>query len=85
MKFASWESGYEACRRIAQAKFWPANLRILDPELAQTSAGLDGLTALLIIAFESAEVPQEWPLRQAIGIARAAQAAGMPAAPSLTE
>jgi alkyldihydroxyacetonephosphate synthase len=70
LRFASWEAGTEACRHIVQAKLWPANLRILDPELAQASAGLDGKTSLLIVSFESAEVPQEWPLRQAIAIAR---------------
>jgi alkyldihydroxyacetonephosphate synthase len=68
--FPSWEAGYEATRRIVQAKLWPANLRLLDPELAQGSAGMDGTEALLIIGFESAEVPQEWPVRQAVEIAR---------------
>jgi alkyldihydroxyacetonephosphate synthase len=68
--FPSWESGYEAARRIVQAKLWPANLRLLDPLLAQESAALDGRHALLIIGFESAELPQEWPVRQAVAIAR---------------
>lgn len=68
--FASWEAGYEATRQIVQAKLWPANLRLLDPELAQGSAGLDGTKALLIIGFESAELPQEWPMRMAVDIAR---------------
>lgn len=68
--FPSWESGYEAARRIAQAKLWPANLRILDPLLAQEAAGLDGTTTLLIISFESGDVPQDWLIRQAVAIAR---------------
>lgn len=68
--FPSWQAGYEAARHIVQAKLWPANLRLLDPELARTGAGLDGTQALLIIAFESAELPQEWPMRAAVGIAR---------------
>ncbi len=68
--FPSWESGYEAARRIVQAKLWPANLRLLDPELAHDAAGLDGTKALLIIGFESAEVPQDWPVRLAVAIAR---------------
>jgi alkyldihydroxyacetonephosphate synthase len=68
--FASWETSHEATRRIVQAKLWPANLRLLDPELAQEAAGLDGTRALLIISFESAEVPQDWPIRQAVAIAR---------------
>jgi alkyldihydroxyacetonephosphate synthase len=68
--FPSWESGYEATRRIVQAKLWPANLRLLDPDLARDSAGMDGARALLIISFESGEIPQEWPIRQAVAIAR---------------
>lgn len=68
--FSSWEAGYEATRRIVQAKLWPANLRLLDPALAQEGAGLDGSRALLIIGFESAEVPQDWPIHQAVAIAR---------------
>ncbi len=68
--FASWEASYEAARRIVQTKLWPANLRVLDPKLAQDAAGMDGQHALLIIGFESAEVPQDWPIRQAVAIAR---------------
>ena len=51
--FTSWENGCEAVRAIAQAKLWPANLRILDPSEAEFSAGLSGDHALLIIGFES--------------------------------
>lgn len=68
--FPSWESGYEAARHIVQAKLWPANLRILDPDLAKDAAGLDGTKTLLIIGFESAEVPQDWAIRAAIDMAR---------------
>ncbi len=68
--FGSWESGYEAVRRIVQAKLWPANLRILDPLLAKTGAGLDGETTLVIIGFESAELSQRGPMAQAVGMAR---------------
>ncbi|MEE9279654.1 MAG: FAD-binding oxidoreductase [Myxococcota bacterium] len=68
--FPSWQSGYEATRHIVQAKLWPANLRLLDPEEAQR-AGLDGTRALLIIGFESADVPQGEFIRCAVEIARA--------------
>ena len=68
--FPSWEAGYEGTRQIVQAKLWPANLRLLDPELSRESAGMDGTRALLIIGFESAEIPQEWPMRSAVEIAR---------------
>ena len=51
--FASWDAATEAVRHLAQAKMWPANLRVLDPAEAHRAAGLDGSTALLIIGFES--------------------------------
>jgi alkyldihydroxyacetonephosphate synthase len=68
--FPSWEAGYEATRRVVQAKLWPANLRLLDPLLSRESADLDGTRSLLIIGFESAEVPQDQFIRQAVAIAR---------------
>jgi alkyldihydroxyacetonephosphate synthase len=71
VRFASWEDGYEATRHIVQAKQWPANLRLLDPELAAGSAGVEGGAALLIIGFESAELSQRAVLEQAVAIARA--------------
>ena len=55
--FADWAQGAEATRQVVQAKLWPANLRLLDPAEAQQSAGLDGKQSLLIIGFESADVP----------------------------
>ena len=68
--FATWEACYTACRHVAQAKLWPANLRILDPAEAQRGAGLDGATALLIIGFESAEVSQGPFIAEAVNIVR---------------
>ncbi len=72
ISFKTWEGGYEATRRIAQAKLWPANLRLLDPELAGGAAGMDGTTSLLIVAFESADVSQRALVQQAVEIARGA-------------
>ena len=71
VSFPSWERSYEAARHIAQSKLWPANLRLLDPDLARDSAGMDGSRALLIIGFESAELPQDWNIKAAVRIARA--------------
>ena len=70
VRFASWREGCEAVRAIAQAKLWPANLRILDPDEALYSAGMDGKHALLIIGFESADVPQGDNMRAAVALAR---------------
>jgi alkyldihydroxyacetonephosphate synthase len=68
--FDSIDGASEGARLIAQAKMWPANLRMLDPSEAQDFAGLDGEKALLIIGFESAELPQDDNIRQAVAIAR---------------
>lgn len=70
--FPGWSEGAEAVRQIVQAKLWPANLRLLDPEEARISAGLDGVVSLLILGFESADVPQGDVMRVAVEIARGA-------------
>jgi len=62
-EFDSMELGAEAVRHIVQTKLWPSNLRLLDPVEAQKAAGGDGVHALLIIAFESADFGQEHELR----------------------
>lgn len=68
--FTNWDAGCTAVRHIVQAKLWPANLRILDPVEAGNNAGLDGTQALVIIGFESADVPQDANIRAAVAIAR---------------
>ena len=68
--FSTWRDGCEAVREIAQAKLWPANLRILDPSEAEFSAGLSGGRALLIIGFESSDIPQDANIRAAVTMAR---------------
>jgi alkyldihydroxyacetonephosphate synthase len=68
--FDTWQQGYEATRQIVQTKLWPANLRLLDPALSATSAGLNGQQAALILGFESADTPQNWPMETAVAIAR---------------
>ncbi|HLF05076.1 MAG TPA: FAD-binding oxidoreductase [Dehalococcoidia bacterium] len=68
--FPSFMAGAEAARQVVQAKLWPANCRLLDPGEAAHAAGTDGQHALLVLGFESAEVPQGEIMRQAIAIAR---------------
>jgi alkyldihydroxyacetonephosphate synthase len=70
--FDDWPAGAEAARKVVQAKLWPANLRLLDPAEAQLSAGLNGEQSLLIIGFESADLPQGAYIRHAVEIARSA-------------
>ena len=68
--FPSFMAGSEGARRVVQAKLWPANCRLLDPGEAQVAAGMDGSHALLIIGFESSDLPQDDNIRQAVAIAR---------------
>jgi alkyldihydroxyacetonephosphate synthase len=70
--FARWEDGFEAARAVVQAKLWPANCRLLDPIEAGNAAGMDGTRAILILGFESAELPQGHYVREAVRIAREA-------------
>ena len=68
--FPSFEAGGEAVRQIVQTKLWPANCRLLDPGEAQDALGSDGTHAILVLGFESAELPQGEQMRQVIAIAR---------------
>ena len=68
--FPSFEAGGEAVRQIVQTKLWPANCRLLDPGEAEDALGSDGTHAILVLGFESAELPQGEQMRQVIAIAR---------------
>ncbi len=70
--YPGWSEGSEAVRRIVQSGLTPANLRLLDPAEAGRAAGLDGAQALLMLGFESAEIPQGDWMAQAVSIAREA-------------
>ncbi|MCI0897139.1 MAG: FAD-binding oxidoreductase [Chloroflexi bacterium] len=70
--FPTFAAGAEAARRIVQTKLWPANCRLLDPVEAASAAGMDGTKALLLLGFESAEIPQGEFIRHAVDIAREA-------------
>ncbi len=58
-----------AVRLIAQSRLGPSNCRLVDPLEAQTMGAGDGNAALLMLGFESAAVPVEGLLDQAIAIA----------------
>jgi len=68
--FPNFQAAAEAARHIVQAKLWPANCRVLDPAEAGAAAELDGQRSLLVLGFESGEVPQGGMVRAAIAIAR---------------
>ncbi|HLQ62359.1 MAG TPA: FAD-binding oxidoreductase [Candidatus Acidoferrales bacterium] len=55
VSFTEFERAVEACRLLSQSGLHPANCRLLDPLEALLSGSGDGSSALLIVAFESAD------------------------------
>ena len=74
--FPTFASGAQGARAIVQAKLWPANCRVLDPEEARAAAGMDGRHALLVPGCEYAAVPQGRRTGPAIPIPREAGGPG---------
>ncbi len=68
--YPSFAAGAEAARCIVQAKLWPANCRLLDLGEAASAAGMDGSQSLLVLGFESDQLPQGDNIRAAVQIAR---------------
>ena len=68
--YDDFAAGAEAVREISQSGLNPSNCRLLDAvESDTTSAGPPG-KALLVLGFESAHVPVEEPMSQALEICR---------------
>jgi alkyldihydroxyacetonephosphate synthase len=65
--FAAAATG--AVRAIAQSRLGPSNCRLIDPLEAQTMGAGDGSATLLLLGFESADVPVGDLLEQAVAIA----------------
>jgi alkyldihydroxyacetonephosphate synthase len=69
-RFATFEAGVDAARAVAQSGLHPANCRLLDPVEAQIS-GTDGHgTAILLLAFESADHPLDAAIARAVECTR---------------
>ncbi len=58
-----------AVREIAQSRLGPSNCRLIDPLEAMTMGADDGSATLLLLGFESADVPVGELLEQALSIA----------------
>jgi len=64
VRFADFFTAARALRAIAQAGLYPANCRILDPQEAYNTGAGDGMAAVMVLAFESADHPVEaWMAR----------------------
>jgi alkyldihydroxyacetonephosphate synthase len=68
--FDDFGAAVEAVREIAQSGLYPANCRLLDAEEAGFTGAGDGQSHLLLLGFESAHLPVDAPMGQALGIAR---------------
>jgi alkyldihydroxyacetonephosphate synthase len=61
VNFPGMKQACAAVRAISQAGLYPSNCRLLDPAEAMMNGVGDGTTALLVLAFESADHPlQAW-------------------------
>jgi alkyldihydroxyacetonephosphate synthase len=64
VRFADFFTAARALRAIAQAGLYPANCRILDPQEAHNTGAGDGKSAIMVLAFESADHPVDaWMAR----------------------
>src|SRR5271165_3516534 len=66
VRFADFFTAARAVKAIAQAGLYPANCRILDPQEAYNTGAADGTSAILVLAFESADHPVEAWMNRAL-------------------
>jgi alkyldihydroxyacetonephosphate synthase len=70
VKFPDFFTAARALREIAQAGLFPANCRILDPQEAYNTAAGDGKSAVMVLAFESADHAVETWMERALECCR---------------
>jgi alkyldihydroxyacetonephosphate synthase len=83
VKFTDFLKAAEAVRALSQSGLNPSNCRLIDAEEALGTMAGDGSASLLVLAFESADHPQDMKLARALelvrdhgGVADAAKAGG---------
>ena len=70
VEFDDFLAAARAIREISQSGLYPANCRLLDALEAGTTGAGSGEKNLLVLGFESAQLPVEEPMRLALDIAR---------------
>lgn len=70
VKFADFLKAAEAVRALSQSGLNPSNCRLIDAEEALGTMAGDGSAALLVLAFESADHPQDAKLARALELVR---------------
>ena len=66
VRFPSFFAAARAVRAIAQAGLYPSNCRILDPQEAYNTGAGDGASAIMVLAFESADHPLDAWMERAL-------------------
>ncbi len=66
VRFTEFSAGAEAVRALAQSGLHPANCRLIDAAEARLTGAGDGSAALLVLGFESAELPVAPLMAQAL-------------------
>ena len=70
VEFDDFYAAARAVREISQSGLYPSNCRLLDALEAGTTGAGTGETNLMVLGFESANLPVEEPMRLALEIAR---------------
>jgi alkyldihydroxyacetonephosphate synthase len=70
VRFPDFFTAARALRKIAQAGLYPANCRILDPQEAYNTGAGDGKSAIMVLAFESADHPLDAWIARALQCCR---------------
>ncbi len=73
VEFADFEAAVEGARRVVQARLHPANCRVLDPMEAMLNRVSGDGSAVLLLGFESADVPVTALCEAALGLAAGAR------------
>jgi alkyldihydroxyacetonephosphate synthase len=70
VEFGDFYAAARAVREISQSGLYPSNCRLLDALEAATTGAGTGETNLLVLGFESANLPVDEPMRLALDIAQ---------------
>jgi len=70
VEFNDFYAAARAVREISQSGLYPSNCRLLDALEASTTGAGSGETNLLVLGFESANLPVDEPMRLALDIAQ---------------
>jgi alkyldihydroxyacetonephosphate synthase len=70
VEFDDFYAAARAAREISQSGLYPSNCRLLDALEADTTGAGSGETNLLVLGFESANLPVDEPMRLALDIAQ---------------